>query len=171
MRRIEEWAGVGLDSTMRFDASNPGCPLDERAATAVVDAAIDVHRTLGPGLLESVYESCLEYELLSRGFAVRRQTPMSVAYRGFRLEGGFRLDLVVDSCLVVEIKAVEMLNELHRAQLITYLRLGRFRLGLLLNFNVSRMTNGIRRVINSGAPCESQSAGPAMIKIEDNSER
>jgi GxxExxY protein len=136
---------------MRSDASNPGCPLDERAATAVVDAAIDVHQTLGPGLLESVYESCLEYELLSRGFMVRRQTPMPVAYRGFRLEGGFRLDLVVDSCLVVEIKAVELLTDLHRAQLITYLRLGRFRLGLLLNFNVSRMTNGIRRVINSSA--------------------
>ena len=136
---------------MRSDASNPGCPLDERAATAAVDAAIDVHQTLGPGLLESVYESCLEYELLSRGFTVRRQTPMPVAYRGFRMVGGIRLDLVVDSCLVVEIKAVELLTDLHRAQLITYLRLGRFRLGLLLNFNVSRMTNGIRRVINSSA--------------------
>jgi GxxExxY protein len=145
---------------MQSDVSHRGGRLDERAATAVVDAAIGVHRTLGPGLLESVYESCLEYELLSRGFTVRRQSPMPVAYRGFRLEGGFRLDLVVDSCLVVEIKAVEMLTELHRAQLITYLRLGRFRLGLLLNFNVSRMTNGIRRVINSGAPSIIPSLAP-----------
>ena len=108
----------------------------EEIARAVVDAAIQVHRTLGPGLLESVYEVCLAHELEQRGRAVVRQAALPVVYKTVRLEAGYRVDLIVDDHVVVEIKAVEALAPVHEAQLLTYLRLSERRLGFLINFNV-----------------------------------
>ena len=116
-------------------------------ATVVVDAAFQVHTTLGPGLLESIYETCLCHELACRKVPFRRQVPVPVVYRDIRLDSGLRLDLLVDEELVVEIKAVEEHLPLYEAQLLTYLKLVDVRLGLLINFNVELIKHGIRRVI------------------------
>jgi GxxExxY protein len=113
----------------------------------VIGAAIAVHRELGPGLLESAYEACLEFELLDRGFKVDRQHPLPVRYRGVLVECGFRLDLLVNDLVVLELKAVERLEKIHEAQLHTYLRLTGLSLGLLMNFNVTRMVDGIKRIV------------------------
>lgn len=118
----------------------------ERVATQVVDAAFAVHSTLGPGLLESVYEVCLAYELTKRGLKVERQLPLPVVYDNLCLEAGFRLDLLVERCLVVELKAVEAFVPVHTAQLLTYLKLSGHRLGFLINFNVPLLKNGIKRL-------------------------
>jgi GxxExxY protein len=112
-----------------------------------VDAAIKVHRTLGPGLLESVYETCLAHELRKRGLAVETQVPLPIIYDGIRLEGGLKLDLLVEKQLIVEIKAVEEMNRIFKAQVLTYLRLGKLRLALLINFNVHLLRDGIERII------------------------
>lgn len=119
----------------------------ESLATQVVDAAVKVHKALGPGLLESVYEICLCHELSLRGIPFQRQVELPVCYEGIRLEAGFRIDILVDSCLVVELKTVDSLSPLHEAQLLTYLKLSNNRLGLLLNFNVPIMKQGIKRLI------------------------
>jgi GxxExxY protein len=124
-------------------------PIPEEAqqtAAEVVDAAFAVHSQLGPGLLESVYEVCLCRELAKRGLTFNRQLELPVLYDGMRLDAGLRLDLLVNQCLVVELKAVETLLPLHEAQLLTYLKLTGFRLGLLINFNVTLIKNGIRRI-------------------------
>jgi GxxExxY protein len=113
----------------------------------VIGAAIAVHRELGPGLLESAYESCLEFELLDRGFAVERQKALPVIYRGLSVECGFRIDLRVNGLVIVELKAVEKLERIHEVQVNTYLRLTGLHLGLLMNFNVTRLVDGIRRVV------------------------
>jgi len=113
----------------------------------VIGAAIAVHRELGPGLLESAYESCLEYELIDRGLTVERQVPLPVRYRGVTVECGFRIDLRVNGLVIVELKAVEKLERIHEAQVNTYLRLTGLHLGLLMNFNVTRLTDGIKRVV------------------------
>ena len=102
---------------------------------------------MGPGLLESAYESCLEYELIDRGFAVERQAPLPVRYRGVTVECGFRIDLRVNALVIVELKAVEKLERIHEAQVNTYLRLTGLHLGLLMNFNVLRLVDGIKRVV------------------------
>ena len=112
-----------------------------------MDAAFAVHSKLGPGLLESVYEVCLAHELEKRGRHVRRQVSLPVFYDGIRLDAGLRLDMVVDDCLVVEIKAVEQLLPVHKAQVLTYLKLTGHRLGLLVNFNTSLIKDGIKRII------------------------
>jgi GxxExxY protein len=114
---------------------------------SVIGAAIAVHRELGPGLLESAYESCLEFELLDRGFAVERQKALPVISRGLSVECGFRIDLRVNGLVIVELKAVEKLERIHEAQVNTYLRLTGLHLGLLMNFNVTRLTDGIKRVV------------------------
>ena len=114
----------------------------------VIGAAIEVHRVLGPGLLESAYELALERELTLRGRAVERQKPVSLEYKGTRLGDGFRIDLLVDNRLLIEIKAVETLLPIHEAQLLTYLRLTGKRFGLLINFNEKTLKEGIRRVMN-----------------------
>jgi GxxExxY protein len=111
----------------------------------IIGAAIEVHRTLGPGLLESAYEECLCRELSVRGIAFERQEPLPVEYRGVKLDCGYRLDLLVAEAVVVEIKAVEGMAPIHEAQLLTYLKLGGWRGGLLINFNVSVLRDGIRR--------------------------
>lgn len=119
----------------------------ERIAHQVVDAALTVHRALGPGLLETVYEQCLAYELGRRDVPVRRQISMPVVYSGLALEVGYRLDMLVGEAVVVEVKSVEALSRLHEAQLLTYLKLADKRLGLLINFNVVLLKHGLRRLV------------------------
>ena len=119
----------------------------ERLARTVVDAGLKVHRTLGPGLLESAYEHCLARELQLRGLAVRRQVALPIVYEGAKLESGYRLDLVIDDALVIEVKAVEALTRLHEAQVLTYLRLSGHRIGFLMNFNVTLFKQGVRRLV------------------------
>ena len=119
----------------------------------IISAAIEVHRASGPGLLESAYEECLCRELNLRGIPFERQVPLPVEFKGVRLECGYRLDLLVDKRVVVEIKTVESLLPIHEAQLLTYLKLGTWKVGLLINFNVSVLKNGIRRrVLNFEEP-------------------
>jgi GxxExxY protein len=112
---------------------------------AVIGAAIEVHRALGPGLLESAYEECLCRELSLRQIGYERQRPLPVTYKGLDLDCGYRLDLLVADTVVVEIKAVESLLPIHEAQLLTYLKLGGWKVGLLINFNVPVLKQGIRR--------------------------
>ena len=116
-----------------------------RITETIIGAAIEVHRALGPGLLESVYEECLCRELSLRGIPFERQRSLPVEYKGLRLDCGYRLDLLVADTVVVEIKAVESLLPIHEAQLLTYLRLGGWKVGLLINFNVAVLRQGIRR--------------------------
>jgi GxxExxY protein len=113
----------------------------------IVDAAFTVHSALGAGLLESVYEVCLEYELTKRGFRVQRQLVLPIIYDKIKLEAGFRLDLLVNECVIVEVKAVETLLPVHTAQVITYLKLSQHRLALLINFNVPLIKDGIKRIV------------------------
>lgn len=115
-------------------------------AREVVDAGLKVHRALGPGLLESAYEACLVHELSQRDIAVRRQVSLPVAYDGIELDAGYRLDLLVADEVIVEVKAVETLSRLHEAQLLTYLKLSRRRLGFLMNFNTPLFKDGVRRI-------------------------
>lgn len=124
----------------------------EVVAGEIVDSALKVHTSLGPGLLESGYEACLEYELGRRGVDVRRQVLLPIRYGAIEIDAGYRIDLLVDGQVVVELKAVTSLLPVHQAQLLICLRLGNFRLGLLLNFNVARMKEGIRRVLNGYGP-------------------
>ena len=116
-----------------------------RITETIIGAAIEVHRALGPGLLESAYEECLCRELSLRGIPFERQRSLPVEYKGLRLDCGYRLDLLVADTVVVEIKAVESLLPIHEAQLLTYLRLGGWKVGLLINFNVAVLRQGIRR--------------------------
>lgn len=115
---------------------------------AIVEMALKVHSALGAGLLESVYEACLSHELVKRGLEVARQVPCPILYDGLKIDGAFRLDLVVGEKVVVEVKAVEKLMPVHTAQLLTYLKLGNFKLGYLLNFDVPHMRDGIKRTVN-----------------------
>ena len=109
----------------------------EEAARQIVDAGLKVHKSLGPGLLESAYEHCLAHELVLRGVLVRKQVASPILYEGEKLDAGFRIDLIVDERVIVEIKAVEALTSVHKAQILTYLKLSSLRLGLLINFNVA----------------------------------
>ena len=118
----------------------------DELATSVLDAAFDVHRELGPGLLESVYEAALAVALAERGLSVERQVEITAFYREHNLGVGFRADLIVASCLLLELKAVDQLNSLHLAQIMTYLKLTKIRRGYLLNFNVTLLKDGIKRV-------------------------
>jgi len=113
----------------------------------IIGAAIEVHRALGPGLLESAYEECLCHDLTLAGLSFDRQRSLPVEYKGIRLECGYRLDLLVEDTVVVEIKAVSTIEPIHEAQLLTYLRIGGWKVGLLINFNVPVLKNGIRRRI------------------------
>ena len=112
----------------------------------VVDAAMRVHSALGPGLLESAYQQCLAYELCSRGLDVRAQVPVPIVYGGVRIDAGYRIDLLIDDVVLVEVKAVARLLPVHQAQLLSYLKLSGRPLGLLINFHVLRLKDGIRRL-------------------------
>ena len=113
----------------------------------VVDAGLQVHKALGPGLLESAYEHCLAFELGVRGISLRRQAALPIHYKGVQIDASYRLDLLVEEALVVEVKSVDRLMPLHEAQLLTYLKLSGCRLGLLMNFNVSLFKQGLRRLV------------------------
>ncbi len=117
--------------------------------TVILDAAFKVHRSIGPGLLESVYEKCMIIELKKRGLSVETQVPVSFEYDGMLLDGGLRLDLRVQSQVIVEIKSVEALLAIHQAQLLTYLKLSKLRLGYLINFNEMMLKHGIKRLVHS----------------------
>ncbi len=119
----------------------------EAIATAVVDSAFKVHKALGPGLLESAYEACLAHELTARRLSLQRQVPIPIVYEGLRLEAGFRIDLLVADQVIIEIKAIDKEAPIHIAQLLTYLRFSGKRLGFLINFNVTAIKHGVRRVV------------------------
>ena len=121
---------------------------ENEVARTIVDAAFTVHKRLGPGLLESVYDACLTLELTLRGLDVVRQKAIPVVYDTIRMNVGFRADLIVEELVVVEIKSIETLARVHKMQLLTYLRLTEKRLGLLINFNTELIRDGIRRVVN-----------------------
>jgi GxxExxY protein len=121
---------------------------ENEIARLIVDAAYQVHTTLGPGLLESVYETVLAYELGQRGLAVTRQTPIPVVYKEMNFDEGFRADLLVQAKVIVELKSVEKVAPVHKKQLLTYLRLSGTRLGLLINFGEALIKNGITRIVN-----------------------
>jgi len=121
---------------------------ENQLSEAIIGGAIEVHRELGPGLLESAYEQCLCHELSLRGVAFRRQVDLPVEYKGVKLDCGYRMDIVVEGLVVVELKAVDALLPLHQAQLLTYLRLSKRSLGLLINFNVPLLKEGIKRIVH-----------------------
>ncbi|MCC8114173.1 MAG: GxxExxY protein [Bacteroidales bacterium] len=114
----------------------------------VIGCALEVHKALGPGLLENCYEACLEHELQLNGFKVERQKVLPVHYKGITVDSGYKIDLLVNDTLVLELKAVSELDDVHLAQTLTYLRLGNYHKGLLINFNVNLLKNGIRSVVN-----------------------
>ena len=115
----------------------------------IIGCAIKVHTALGPGLLESAYEECLYYELVKEGLKVEKQKALPLIYEEIKLEVGYRLDLIVEDKVIIEIKACEGLNDVHLAQVLTYLKLSNVKLGLLINFNVTRVKDGIKRVVNN----------------------
>jgi GxxExxY protein len=121
---------------------------ENQTANKVIGLAIEVHKALGPGLLESAYKECLVYKIKQAGFFVEKEKPMPLVFEEVKLDCGYRIDILVENKLVVELKAVTALNDVHLAQILTYLKLGNFKLGLLINFNVPLLKNGIRRVIN-----------------------
>ncbi len=125
----------------------PLSPEIEEIATATVDGAYKVHKALGPGLLESVYESCLAYGLRKRSFEVRTQLDLPITYDGMTIESGLRPDILIADLVLVEVKAVEQVHPVHHAQVLTYLKLMSLRLGLLINFNVPMIAKGIRRIV------------------------
>jgi GxxExxY protein len=120
---------------------------DNELTEAIIGSAINVHRTLGPGLLESCYETCLAWELHSRGIEFQRQTELAVVYKDQLIDCGYRIDLLVENRVVVEVKAVDALSAVHQAQLLTYLKLSDKHIGLLINFNVERLKQGIKRLV------------------------
>ena len=124
---------------MRFD----------RLSKEVIGCAIEVHRNLGPGLLESTYEQCLAHELTKSDIGFNLQVPIPVTYKDVKLDCGYRVDLLVEHKIIIEIKAVEALNDIHLTQILTYLKLANCKLGLLINFNVVQLKDGIRRVVNN----------------------
>ena len=123
--------------------------IENEISKEIVDAALRVHKQLGPGLLESAYEECLTYELKQRKLLVERQKALPLVYEDVKLEVGYRVDLLIEKKVIIEIKSVEALNDVHLAQILTYLKLSGCKLGLLINFNVALIKQGIRRVVNN----------------------
>lgn len=121
---------------------------ENQISNKVIGLAIDVHSVLGPGLLESAYKECMYYAINKAGFGVEKEKPLPLIYEEVKLDCGYRMDLVVEKKLVIEIKSVEALNDIHLAQMLTYLKLGNYKLGLIINFNVIKLKDGVKRVIN-----------------------
>lgn len=132
-----------------------------------IGAAMDVHAALGPGLLESAYEACLEFELKRRGLNVERQKALPIVYRDVELDGGYRLDLLIEGSVIVEVKAVAELAPIHEAQLLSYLRLSGCRVGLLVNFNVPRLKDGITRLVHNFPDPQRLSANSAVDAVSN----
>ncbi len=120
----------------------------EQVAKTIVDSAVKIHRTLGPGLLESAYQQCLAYELRKRGLRVNCEVTLPIKYDGYDIDAGYRIDMLVENSVIVENKSVDELAAIHQAQLLTYLKLSDRRLGFLLNWNVKLMKDGIKRIVN-----------------------
>ncbi len=121
---------------------------ENELSNIIIGCAMEVHKQLGPGLLESAYKECLYYELKNLKLDVQKEKPMPIVYKEVRLDHGYRIDLLVNNKVVIEIKTVDFFVEVHTAQLLTYLKLGNYKLGLILNFYVSSLKNGIKRVVN-----------------------
>ena len=134
-------------------------PREDGVTGEIISACIQIHRHLGPGLLESAYEECLCYELSRRELAFRRQVNLPVEYESIRLDCGYRMDLVVEEIVIVELKTVESLLPIHEAQLLTYLKLSKIQIGLLINLNVPILKNGVKRLVNSYSPSASPRLG------------
>lgn len=122
--------------------------IENEITEKIIGCAIKVHKNLGPGLLESAYQKCLSYELKKAGLKVQKEKPLPLVYEDVKLECGYRLDLLVEDTIIVEIKSVEALNDIHLAQVLTYLKLNNSKIGLLINFNVLQLIKGVKRVIN-----------------------
>ena len=122
--------------------------IENELSKKIIGCALEVHKQLGPGLLESAYRECLYYELIQAGFNVRQEVPMPVVYKEVKLDHGYRMDLLVEERVVIEIKTVDAFIDVHTAQVLTYLKLGKYKLGLLMNFNVALLKDGIKRIIN-----------------------
>ena len=120
-----------------------------RITDSIIGSAIEVHRVLGPGLLESAYEKCLAFELTERGLKIEQQKPLPVVYRDVKLDCGYRLDMLIEEVVIVELKVVDSLAPIHKAQLLSYLRLSGCKVGLLINFNVKILKDGVVRVVNN----------------------
>jgi GxxExxY protein len=136
---------VGINTGKRVFA--PISPDVERVGKAVLDAAFKVHTALGPGLLESVYETCVAFELTQSGLCAQTQVALPVTYQGIKMDAGLRPDMIVEECVIVEFKSVETMHPVFEAQLITYLKLTGIRLGFLINFNVVHLKDGIKRMV------------------------
>lgn len=121
---------------------------ENEISNRVIGLAIEVHKSLGPGLLESAYKECLSYKLFKEGFKVEKEKPMPLIFENVKMDCGYRIDLLIENKLVIEIKSIEALNDVHTAQILTYMKLGGFKLGLLINFNVFLLKNGIKRIVN-----------------------
>jgi GxxExxY protein len=121
---------------------------ENQLSNIIIGCAIEVHKVLGPGLLESAYENCFAFELMQKGPHVSTQVPMPIVYKEVRLDHGYRMDLLVGNRVVVEVKSVDFISDVHEAQLLTYLKLGNYKLGLILNFNTLVLKNGIKRMVN-----------------------
>ena len=121
---------------------------ENELANKVIGLGLEIHKELGPGLLESAYKECMYYKIRESGLFVEKEKPMPLVYEGVKLDCGYRIDLLVEKRLVIEIKSVEALNDIHLTQTLTYLKLGNYKLGLLINFNVILLKDGIKRVIN-----------------------
>ena len=122
---------------------------ENEISNIVIGCAIEVHKQLGPGLLESAYKECLAYELFQQGLQVSKEVPMPIVYKEVKLDHGYRMDLLANNKVVIEIKTVEFVSDVHEAQLLTYLKLGNYKLGLLLNFHTTMLKNGIKRMVNN----------------------
>ena len=122
---------------------------ENEISSQIIGAAIEVHKHLGPGLLESSYEACLLFELRQVGLNVRSQVALPISYKGLQLEAGYRIDLLVEENVIIEIKAVDELADIHTAQILTYLKLTNLKLGLLINFNSVKLVSGLKRVVNN----------------------
>lgn len=121
---------------------------ENEISNKIIGLAIEVHTALGPGLLESAYKECLYYKIGKSGLLIEKEKPMPLVFEDVKLECGYRIDLLVEKKIVIEIKSVEALNDVHLAQTLTYIKLGNYKLGLLMNFNVFKLRDGIRRVVN-----------------------
>lgn len=122
--------------------------IENELSKIVIGCAIEVHRQLGPGLLESAYQECLYYELCNKGLRIEKEKPMPIVYKDITLDHGYRIDLLVENKLVIELKTVECFTDVHIAQVLTYLNLGNYKLGLLINFHTTLLKNGIKRIIH-----------------------
>ena len=140
---------------------------EDNLTEGIIGCAIEVHKALGPGLLESAYEECLCFELAQNGYRLERQVPLPVVYKGITLDCGYKMDVVVDDFVVLELKTVEKILPIHEAQLLTYLKLYRRQLGLLLNFNVPVLKDGVKRLVNNYKEA-SQPQRLSVSAVKDN---